>query len=115
MASPLYKSARSQGNRGASGSREIIILTSTCSLEDSSVVPRCSVRLPEEDQRKLNGQGIPSDCCDDLSIIQARIKLDKECEVVRVGHGEELSRNDVLKQLENVMKTTNKDGGNAEV
>ena len=78
------------GRVSASGDRDVLIVASVgeVNADSQDVVPRCSIELTAEHRTKLTNQGIPEECTDDLSIIKARIALDKNCHLV----GEEVSK-----------------------
>ena len=60
-------------------------------------------------------QGLSSDdCTDDISIVQARVRLYKQLELVDILGSDgrsELSRGYILQRLENLLKKTVKPGG----
>ena len=97
------------------GERDAFIVASIGELQNADVVPRCAIELTEEDRRKMTNQGVPPECSDDLSIVQARFALDKELKlagwVVSEPGRDSVTRSDVLKQLENFLMNTSKPGG----
>ena len=105
------------GCLGANADRDVMIIASLGEYHNMNpdVVPRCIVEITEDDRRKLTNQGIPEDCCDDLSIIRARISLDNTLDLVKElicePGSEELSREDVLKCLKDFLQNTTKSGG----
>ena len=102
------------GQYQASGDRDVFIISSEGQFEELDVVSRSSVVITEEDRLKLTNQGIPPDCSDDLSIVQARIGLDKTLELVRVEAskpGRDLTCGYVLEQIEELLKNSKKPGG----
>lgn len=111
---PFWKSTGTAAY-GAAGGRDILLISSEAPLCSPDAVPRCRVELTEDDRRRLINQGIPEHCFgDDLSIVRARLNLDKECCLsgVEVSKpGKELSRDYVLKQIASLMNNTTKPGG----
>ena len=104
------------GHCGAAGDREVFLISSVGDMHDNpEVVPREATELTDEDGEKLTNQGVPVDCQnDDLSIIQARVGLDKTLELVRVEvskPGKELSHGYILKQIEDFLEKCKKPGG----
>ncbi len=108
----------------AAGKREGFLLVSTGEAApdgNPDVIPlQGAGKITEEDRRKLDSQGVPPDCRDDVSIVRARISLDPNRlqlsreEVSTTGR--ELSRGYVLRQLEVFLDSTSVDlsmpGGN---
>ena len=82
---------------------------------NAEVVPlQGAGELSEEDRRKLDSQGVPRDCCDDLSIVRARIALDANHQLSKEEvstTGRELTRGYVLGQLEEFLNCVEKPGG----
>ena len=102
----------------ASGDRDVLILASLgeVNVDSQDLVPRCSIELTAEHRTKLTNQGIPEGCTDDLSIIKARMALDKQCRLVGEEISEperELTRDHILGQVENLLKKSDKPGGEA--
>ena len=100
------------------GDRNFFLLVSEGELNSPDVVPRCSMDIRDEDRQRLENQGIPADCCDDRSIIKARVKLDCSLELVGEEFSnpeKELSRGYVLQQLEHVLGKCRKAGGTCAV
>ena len=69
-------------------------------------------QLTEEDKLKLQSQGLPPDCNDELTIIKARYKLTQKCEIFAVKIGQSLSREEVIGSIAHLLNTTQNDGGN---
>lgn len=95
------------------GDRDVLLIASTGEIRED-VVPRERVELEDDHWRKMEHQGIPSDCNDDLGILQARISLDKSLELVGVEvsrPGRELSRSYILGKLEELFTSSAKPGG----
>ena len=101
------------------GDRDALILGSTGGdSEDPDVSFRFDAELTEDDRRKLSNQGVPEECCDDLSIFRARAKLDKTYHLVgeEVSKpGRELDRSYILGRVEDLMKNSDKPGGETSV
>ena len=106
------------GSWVAGGDRDVLILGSTGDSQDPDVSFRFDAELTEDDRRKLSNQGVPEECCDDLSIFRARAKLDKTYHLVgeEVSKpGRELDRSYVLGRVEDLMKKSDKPGGEESV
>lgn len=108
------------GRVSASGDRDVLIVASVgeVNVDFQDVVPRCSIELTAEHRTKLTNQGIPEECTDDLSIIKARISLDKTYRLVgeEVSKpGRELDRGYILGRLEDLVKKSDKPGGETSV
>lgn len=102
------------GSWVAGGDRDVLILGSTGDFQDPDVSFRLDAELTEDDRRKLSNQGVPEECSDDLSIYRARVKLDKTYHLVgeEVSKpGRELYRSYVLGRVEDLMKMSDKPGG----
>ena len=100
------------------GDRDVLILGSTGNSQDPDVSFRFNAELTEDDRRKLSNQGVPEECCDDLSIFRARAKLDKTYHLVgeEVSKpGRELDRSYILGRVEDLMKKSDKPGGEESV
>ncbi len=102
----------------AGGEREDFLLVSTGDAApdgNPDVIPlQGTGELTEEDRRKLDSQGVPPDCRDDVSIVRARISLDPEYQLSREEvstTGRELSRGYVLRQLEEFLNSVKKPAG----
>ena len=99
------------------GDRDVIIIASIgeTAARIAGVVPRSPHEPTEEDKRRMVDQGLsPEECTDDISILQARLRLDKEYEVVEMLVSEgmrELTRGHILERLESQFKETEKAGG----
>ena len=115
---PVWESYN--GRVSASGERDVLILASVgeINVDSQDVIPRCSIELTAEHRRKLTNHGIPEECTDDLSIIKARIALDKHCHLVgeEVSKpGRELDQSYILGRVEDLMKKSDKPGGETSV
>ena len=95
---------------GAAGRRDILIIAPDLSLPHPEAVPRRPGQLTEEDKLKLQRQGLPPDCQDELAIIIARYKLDKKCKVIEIKSGQLLSQ-EVIDSIAHLLNTTQNDGG----
>ncbi len=102
----------------AGGEREAFLLVSTGDAApdgNPDVIPlQGAGELTEEDRRKLDSQGVPPDCRDDVSIVRARITLSPICQLSREEvsmTGRELTRGYVVGQLEEFFNSVEKPGG----
>lgn len=93
------------------GGRDILIIVSDRPLTQAEAVARRPGQLTEEDKLKLQSQGVPPECQDDLAIVKARFELDKRCKIVGVMSGQLLSGEAVKKSIESTLTTTKNDGG----
>jgi len=108
-----------KGRYSAGGDRNVLIVASIgeVNIDSPDVVPRSAVELTEDNRRKLTNQGVPEECCDDLSIIKARINLDKTYHLVGTEvsePGNELSRSYILGRVEDLMKKSSNPAGELE-
>ena len=106
------------GSWVAGGDRDVLILGSTGDFQDPDVSFRLDAELTEDDRRKLSNQGVSEECSDDLSIFRARVKLDKTYHLVgeEVSKpGRELHQSYVLGRVEDLMKMSDKPGGEESV
>ena len=97
----------------AVGDRDAIIITSfgEAAARNDDVVPRSPREPTEEDDRGMMNQGLSSDeCIDDMSILQARLKLDKSFEVVEMLVSDGVNRGHIMERLESRFKATEKTG-----
>ena len=96
---------------------EAFLLASIGPVPDGNtdIVPlRGPTKLSKEDLRKLDSQGIPPDCSDDVSITRARITLDPRTLLSREElntTGQELTRGYVFRQLEDFLNQLEKQSG----
>ena len=74
-------------------------------------VTRRPGQLTEEDKQRLQNQGVPPDCKDDLAIAMERCKLDKRCRIVGIKSGKALSQVEVMKSIAHLLTSTRNDGG----
>ena len=68
-------------------------------------------QLTEEDKLKLQSQGLPPDCQDELDIVKSRYKLDKDCTIVDVNTEQSVSHKEVINNMGHLLNTTKNDGG----
>ena len=66
-------------------------------------------QLTEEDKLKLQRQGVPPDCQDELDIMKARYELGKNL-IIGVKSRQPLSR-EVIESIAHLLNTTQNDGG----
>ena len=98
---------------GADGSRDVLILAPDLSLLHPEAVARRHGQLTEEDKLKLQSQGLPLNCQDELAIIRARWDLDKSCKIVEVKSGRQsFSQDEVIENIAHLLNNTQNDGGN---
>jgi len=112
MAQPMWSDFH--GCCSVAGDRDFFLLTSEGEIKSPDVIPRRNVDINDEDRRRLENHGIPAHCCDDRSIIKARVKKDESLELVgevASRPGRELSRSYVLQQLQQVLTRCRKVGG----
>ena len=95
----------------AGGGRDVLILAPDVSLPHPEAVARRPGQLTEEDKLKLQSQGLPPHCHDDLAIIKARCELNERYKIVGIKSGLSMSREDVLKCISHLFTTTQTDGG----
>ena len=95
----------------AVGRRDILILAPDLSLLHPEAVARRPGQLTKEDKLKLQSQGLPTDCQDEVPIIRARRDLDKRHKIVKVKSGKSMSREEVTENIEHLLNTTQNDGG----
>ena len=92
------------------GGRDVLIVAPNLSLPHPEAVARRPGQLTEEDKLKLQSQGLPTDCQDELDIVEARYKRDKRTTIVGIK-SRLLSREDILQNIEHLLTTTRNDGG----
>ena len=95
----------------AGGGRDALIIAPDLSLPQPEAVARRSGQLTEEDKLKLQRQGLPPDCQDELDIIKARYEFNKEYTIVEVKSRQLLSREEVLENIAQLLNTIQNDGG----
>ena len=65
----------------------------------------------EADKLKLQRERVPPDCQDELDILEARCRLDKECRTVGIKAGHSLSKEEITKSIIHLLNTITNDGG----
>ena len=95
----------------AAGGRDVLVVVPDLPLTHPEAVARRPGQLTEGDKLKLQSQGLPPDCHDELDIITARWKMDKRIQIVRFKKRQSLSREEVLESIAYLFNTTLKDGG----
>ncbi len=98
------------------GERESFLLASIApgAVTSPDVAPLGNGELSAEDSSKLESQGIPADCQDDVSIVRARISLDRDLHLSReeISTDEnELTCDYVLRELRGFLDHLEKPGG----
>ena len=96
---------------GAAGGRDVLILAPDLSLPDPEAVARRPGKLTQEDKLKLTNQGVIPESDNELDIIKARYRLDKNCSIVEVKSGQSISYKEILGSMEHVLNTTKNTGG----
>ena len=96
---------------GAGGGRDVLIVAPDLSLPHPMAVARRPGQLTEEDKLKLQRQGVHLDSQEELDILEARCKLDKECKIVGIKTGQSLSKKEIIKSITHLLNTTTNDGG----
>ena len=95
----------------AGGGRDILILAPDLSLPHPEAVARRPGQLTQEDKLWLLNQGLPPEAQNELDIIKARYRQDKDCSVVKIKSRWSISYKEVLGSIENLLNTTENDGG----
>jgi hypothetical protein len=96
----------------AAGGRDVLILAPDLSLPHPEAVARRPGQLTKEDKLKLLLQGVFSESDNELDIIKARYRLDKDCSIKSGGS---ISYKEVLGSIEHVLSTTENDGGKFQI
>ena len=97
---------------GAFGSRDVLIIRSSESLEGPDIVPRKKGTLTAEDKDRLTTEGIPGECWgDDAKLIEARYRREERFNVLPMECGDGLTSQSVMDRIREVMKNTDKPGG----
>ncbi len=113
--SPAWSTHNGKHTYGATGKREVLLITSNPTTQDDDVVPRRpGGELTDDDRRRLENQGIPRDCHhDDLSIAKARFSLDKDMSIAEVlrDDGSPLTCKQVTKKITQLLNNTDTCGG----
>jgi hypothetical protein len=102
---------------GAYGTRDVLIIRSSESLEGPEIVPRRKGTLTAEDRDSLTSQDIPEECWeDDVKLIEARYRRDRQrFTVLPVVCGDGLTSRSVLERIRKIMKMTDKPGGKKDI
>ena len=95
----------------AAGRRDVLVLAPDLSLPHPEAVARRPGQLTQEDKLKVLRQGVLSESDNELDIIKARYRQDKDCSIVEVKSGRSVSYKEVLGSIEHVLNTTENDGG----
>ena len=95
----------------AIGGRDVLILAPDLSLPHPKAVARRSGQLTKKDRNKLQTEGLPPDYQDELAIIKARHKLEKRHTIVRIESGQHLSREEIKRNITQLLMTTQNEGG----
>ena len=98
----------------AQGKSEVLFIVPILSDQTPEVVPRRPrKKLSEDEQKKLEHQGVTRDCHhDDLSIMKARVHLNKETTASKVIRGESLTCEQVIEKIARLMNSTHAAEGN---
>ena len=95
----------------AAGRRDVLIIAPDLPLPHPEAVARRPGQLTEEDKLKLQSQGVPPDCHDELDIVTERWKMDKRYKIIGVKSGQSLSRDSVIENIAYLLNSTQNDGG----
>ena len=95
----------------AAGGRDVLILAPDLSLPHPEAVARRPGQLIQEDKLKLLHQGVIPESNNELDIIKARYRLDKNYSIVEVKSGRSISYKEVLGSIEHILNTTKNTGG----
>ena len=75
-------------------------------------MPRRPGQLTQEDNLKLQRQGLPPNSChNELEIINARHELENRHKIVEVKSGWSLSQNEIMENIAHLLNTTQNHGG----
>ena len=98
---------------GDTTDRDVLIIRSSKSLEGPGIVPRKKGTLTTEDKDRLTRQGIPGECWgDDAKLIEARYRREgQRFNVLPMECGDGLTSQSVMDRIREVMKNTDKPGG----
>ena len=98
---------------GAYGPRDVLIIRSSESLEGPDIVPRKKGTLTEEDEDRLISQDIPREHWrEDAKLIEARYRREEQrFNVLPMECGDGLASQSVMDRIREVMKNTDKPGG----
>ena len=94
----------------AAGSRDVLIIVSSESLEGPEIVPRKEGSLTEEDKASLESQGIPPESwADEAKVVQARYTRDERYTVVAVEYNQQAEY--IRGAISSLFTNTTKPGG----
>ncbi len=95
---------------GSYGSRDMLIIVSSESLEGS--VPRKNGELTKEDRDRLTNQGIPQESWhDDARLMEARYNKDRDVKKIHVENDPASKRGHILNRITNLFNNTTQPGG----
>ena len=98
----------------AAGSRNALVISQDQTIQGEDIVPRRRIELTSDDKRELERLDLPPDQWqDDASIMAARYSKDQRYSVtekIKSSRGEPLMVKYVMKQIETLMKDTQKGG-----
>ncbi len=97
----------------ASGSRDVLIIVSSESLEEPDIVPRRKGELTKEDMDRLTNQGIPQEGWnDDAKLMEARYKKESERHKnVYIENDPASKREHILDRIATLFSDTTQPGG----
>ena len=113
-ASPTWSTYNGKYRYGASGKREVLLITSNFTTQDDDVIPRRpGGELKDDERQKLEHQGVSRDCHhDDLSIMKARHGLNKESSIAEVLRDDgSLTHEQVTTKITQLLNDTETGGG----
>ncbi len=100
---------------GAYGSKDVLIIVSSESLEGPNIVPRKKGELTGEDMGRLESQGIPQESWhDDARLMKARYKKDDK-RVNEVIVPSPAPRKHILDKITSLFKNTTQPGGMSDI
>ena len=111
--SPLWDSCSGKCEYSASGKTEVLFIVSNRSGISKEAEPRRSrIKLSEKEQKKLENEGVAKDShSNDLSIMKARFRCDKEKNIYEEMTGGSLKCKEVKTTIMQLMGSTNAEGG----
>ena len=98
---------------GAYGSRDVLIIVSSESLEGPDIVPRNKGELTKEDKDRLTSQGIPQESWhDDARLMEARYQKESErSKNVYIENDPASKRGHILNRIATLFNNTTQPGG----
>ncbi len=98
---------------GAYGSRDVLIIVSSESLEGPDIVPRKKGELIEEDMSRLTNQGVPQESWhDDTRLMEARYQKDSGwINEIWVENEPSSKRKHILNRITTLFNNTTQPGG----